>query len=75
MLLRQEVLTTRDIDKYWEIKNLLTKNNIKSFTVTNTMTNPGRHHGTPFINAAAAYQYHIFVKRKDYKLAKKLLNL
>ena len=75
MLFKKELITTRDNDQYWKVKNMLTANNIECFTVTNTPTNPGRHHGMPFIDTSSAYQYHIFVKRKDFETAKKILNL
>lgn len=39
----------------------------------NLYANPGRHHGVPFINSSAAFQYRVFVKRKDYDLARRLL--
>lgn len=56
------------------VKSELAKNGVKYTVKTNSMTNPGRSHGTPFIKAECAYEYRIFVKSKDYEKAKICLN-
>lgn len=73
MLFKKEVFTTRDNDLYQRAKNILTMNNIKYYSITNTPTNSGRHHNNAFIDMSAAYQYHIFVKSSDYDAAKNIL--
>ena len=73
MFLKKEVLLTRDLEQVNRIKNILAENNVKYYVTTNIITNPGRHHGAPFINTSAAFQYHVFVKGKDYNLARKLI--
>ncbi len=74
-ILKKEIYVTRDIDKCYKIRALLSEYNIKSVVITNTITNPGRHHGIPFIDMSAAYEYHIFVNKKEGKRALELLHL
>lgn len=73
MLFRKEILITRELDQVNHIKDILAENDVKYYVTTNSITNPGRHHGVPFINSSAAFQYRVFVKRKDYDLARRLL--
>lgn len=75
MFFKREVLVTRDLNKCNCIRDILSQNNIDHLVRTNTITNPGRHHGVPFIDMSAAYEYHIFVKRKDFFNAKTILKL
>ena len=72
---RKEVFTTRDLEQCNRIRETLTANGIDYQILTTTMTNPGRHHGVPFINMDYAYQYRIMVKRKDFEHAVRALNL
>lgn len=74
MLLKKEILITRDMVKCNRVKSELAKNGIDYITKTNSMTNPGRNHAAPFIKAECAYEYRIFVKRKDYEKAKFCVN-
>ena len=60
---------TRDLNDFNRAKDVLAENNITYYEKTNTITNPGRHHSVPFINMSAAYQYYLYVKRKDYDFA------
>ncbi len=64
-----EIRVTRDLEELNKIRDILSKNGIQTSVITNTHINPGRHHGVPFIDPAAAYQYQIFVTRKDEKKA------
>ena len=73
-VLKKEIRVTRDLDECNRIRDLLSQHNIKSFVITNTITNPGRHHGNPFINMEAAYEYHIFVIRKEEQKALEVLH-
>ena len=73
MIFRKEVYLTRDMDEYNRAKDVLADQGIEYTSKSNPMTNPGRYHGTPFINASAAYEYHLFVARKDEEKAKQVL--
>ena len=46
---------------------------MQTYVITNTLTNPGRRHGIAFIQMDAAYEYQIFVKRKDWEKANFLI--
>lgn len=74
-ILKKEIRVTRNLDECNKIRALLSQYNIKSFIITNTITNPGRHHGIPFINMENAYEYHIFVIRKEEQKALEALRL
>lgn len=74
-ILKKEIRITRELDECNKIKALLSEHNINAFIITNTITNTGRYHGIPFIDAAYAYEYHIFVNRKEGKRALELLRL
>lgn len=74
-IFKKEVRITRNLDEYNKIRALLSEHDIETFCKTNTITNPGRHHGIPFIDMSAAYEYHIFVNRKDGKQALEVLHL
>ncbi|MGF6376687.1 hypothetical protein M2140_001764 [Clostridiales Family XIII bacterium PM5-7] len=69
MLFKKEIRVTRNLGECNEIRNLLSKNGIKTSVTTNTITNPGRHHGVPFIDSSAAYQCCIFVDKRDEEKA------
>lgn len=73
MLFKREIRATRDLDELNQIRECLSQNGIQTFVVTNTHINPGRHHGNPFIDPDAAYQYQIFVAKKDEKKALDIL--
>lgn len=40
---------------------------------SNPITNPGRSHGVPFIDASAAYEYHLYAPAKDRERAERAL--
>ena len=73
MFVKKEVCITRDLDRCDAVRKLLSDAGIESFVRTNSMTNPGRNHGVPFAHASAAYEYRIYVRRKDYEAAKSVL--
>ncbi|MBQ7836273.1 MAG: hypothetical protein IJ389_03375 [Clostridia bacterium] len=74
MFFNREIAVTRDLERCNFIREQLANANIESFVVTNTPTNSGRHHGVPFSKSEYSYEYHVFVKRKNYAEAKKVLN-
>ena len=61
---KREIRVTRNLNECNKIRELLLENNIQTYVITNTLTNPGRHHGIAFIQMDAAYEYQIFVKTK-----------
>ena len=67
MIFRKEVYFTRDMEKYNRAKAALADHGIEYTSKSNPMTNPGRYHGTPFINASAAYEYHLFCLLQEKK--------
>lgn len=73
MLFKKEIRVTRDFNELNRIRESLAKNGIATSVITNTPTNPGRYHGMPFIKSSAAYQYHIYVAKKDVEKAKQIL--
>ncbi len=73
MLFKRELYITRDIKRYGEIADKLSQKGIKYTVSTCTFANAGRCHGKPFINSEAMYEYKIYVKRKDFDIAKQLL--
>jgi len=73
MFNRREIMVTRKSNVLNTICNKLINNNILYTTRTNSMTNPGRSHGIPNIRADFAYEYRIYVHRKDYERAKSII--
>ena len=73
MIFRKEVYLTRDMNEYNRAKDVLADNGIEYTSGSNPMTNPGRYHGTPFLDASEAYEYHLFVARKDVNRAEQAL--
>lgn len=73
MIFRKEVYFTRNMEDYNRAKAALVDHGIEYTSKSNPMTNPGRSHGMPFIDASAAYEYHLFVARKDEEKAKQAL--
>jgi hypothetical protein len=74
ILNRAEVFITRDLDDLNRVRNLLAENQIDHMVRTNSITNPGRHHGVPNIRAAYAYQYRVFVHKRNLDPAKRLIH-
>lgn len=73
MIFKKEVYFTRNMEDYNCAKAALVDHGIEYTSKSNPMTNPGRYHGTPFINASAAYEYHLFVARKEEEKAEQVL--
>lgn len=70
---RKEVRVTRRMEERFQICNLLELNGIPTITRTNSMTNSGRSRGIPGVDADYAYEYKIYVHRKDFETATNLL--
>ena len=51
---KREIRVTRNLNECNKIRELLLENNIQTYVITNTLTNPGRHHGIAFIQMDAA---------------------
>ena len=75
MIFKKEVYLTRDMNEYNRAKDVLVNKGIEYISKSNPMTNPGRSHGTPFIDASAAYEYHLFVAAKDKERAEQALKM
>ncbi len=73
MLFKKELCITRDLKMYNAIASKLTENGIKYTSISNLPANTGRYHGVPFVKSEFAYEYKIFVSRKDYEYAKHLI--
>lgn len=73
MLFKKEIRTTRNLEELNKIRDTLSQKGIETSVVTNAPTNPGRHHGVPYIDASAAYQYQIYVANRDEKKALEIL--
>ena len=69
MFNRREIAVTRDISEMNRVTGCLTSSSIRYITRTNSMTNPGRSHGIPNIQAGAAYETRIYVHKNDYEKA------
>ena len=70
---RKEVCLTRDLNKMNAVHNILSKHGIDYITRTNSITNLGRYHGTLSIKADYAYEYRIYIHKRDYEFVKDLL--
>lgn len=73
MLFKREILISRDINHVNRIRDLLSQHKIDTTVSTNSLGSPGRYHGIPNINASDAYEYRVYVKRKEYDKAKAVL--
>ena len=73
MFFKRELATTRDMALYQKITGILRDAGIVYTTITNSPTNPGRYHGVPGIKTEVAYEYRIFVKKKDLEQARYLI--
>lgn len=73
MLFKREVLISRDLNQVNRIRDLLSQHKIDTTVSTNSLGSLGRYHGIPNISASDAYEYRVYVKRKDYEIAKAVL--
>ena len=70
---RKEVAITRDLQMLTKVCGKLQNAGIAYRTTTNSMITAGRHHAIPNIRTDSAYQYRIYVHRKDYTKANRVL--
>ena len=73
MIIREVIYSTRVTEACCVVKNRLDDAHIRSTWKSNPMTNPGRQHGVPFIDASAAYEYHLYVASKEKERAEYVL--
>ncbi len=62
---RKEILITRDLEALRKCTDDLSAKGIDYKVVTNSLGNPGRYHGIPGIKAESAYEYKVYVNKKD----------
>lgn len=60
---------TRQSNDLNRITGCLVSAGIRYTTKTNSSTNLGRHHGIPNIKSDYAYEYRVYVHKKDYERA------
>ena len=70
---RREVLITRDMAAMSQTADRLNAAGIGVQVRTGTLASAGRSHGIPGIRAESAYEYRIYVHRRDYERAKSLM--
>lgn len=70
---RREIRLTRDLDEYFNIRRLLDENNIEFTVRIPGKINQDRYHGIPGINMKYMYEYHIYVNKKDFDRAQRVL--
>lgn len=68
---RKELRVTRDAAEEARVGQILDQAGIAHSTRCTGW--PGRSHGTPGIKVEAAYEYHIYVAKRDYERAKGLV--
>ena len=74
ILNRREIIIMRDLNQLNTIRNRLQDNGIENIVRTNNfITNTGISNGAPNINAEFDYEYRVYVHRKDYKKAIRLI--
>lgn len=71
---RRELYITRRLPDLNRVLECLSTNSIQYMTKTNTITNPGRSHGVPFIGADYTYEYRVYVHKNDYDKAKQAVS-
>lgn len=78
---RAEVCITYNMDEQYRIRNILADNNIDYRVKTKNLTSPSafgtgsrERHGTIGMNMDFAYEYIIYVHKKDYDLAMHLIH-
>ena len=73
MLGKKEVFITRDLSRCDMVRKILSNAGIESFVRMNSMGNPDRYHGVPLVDSSVAYEYRIYVRKKDYDFAKSIM--
>ena len=73
ILSRKEICVTRNFEYLNRVRGILTENNIEYTVKTNTITNPGRMYGVPFIDSNSAYEYRVYVRKADCDMARRFI--
>ena len=73
MFFKYNILVTRDLNHCNRVRDKLEAAGIKTWVRTGSLGSIGRYHGVPGINADAAYEYKVLVRRKDRDAAEELL--
>lgn len=63
---RREICLTRSAKEQLRICTLLHGLGIETRTVSGNLNRAGRYHGLPGIEWEAAYEYYVYVHKKDY---------
>ena len=70
---RRGIFLTRRSDELSKVTSSLMEDSIEYTTRTNSITNPGRYHGIPGIRSEYAYEYRVYVHKKDFERAKHVI--
>lgn len=62
---RKEILVTRDLTALRKCTDDLTAKGIEYKVVTNSLGSPDRYHGLPGIQTENAYEYKVYVNKKN----------
>ena len=73
MLFKHNVLVTRNLKQCNLVRDKLEAAGINTWVQTGSLGSIGRYHGVPGIDADAAYEYTVLVRRKDRDAAEELL--
>ena len=73
MFFKHDILVTRELSHCNRVRDKLEAAGIRTWVRTGSLGSVGRYHGTPGINADAAYEYKVLVRRKDRDAAEELL--
>jgi len=73
MFFKYNILVTRDLGHCNRVRDTLEAAGIKTWCRTGSLGSIGRYHGVPGIQADSAYEYKVFVRRKDRTAAEELL--
>ncbi|MEA4970679.1 MAG: hypothetical protein VB051_09160 [Candidatus Pelethousia sp.] len=71
---RREVCLTRSMDEQARVRSLLNGLGIETHTISGNLNRAGRHHGIPGIDLESAYEYYVYVHKKDYDRARQALH-
>lgn len=71
---RRQVCLTRSAEERLRVNALLNGRGIETRTICGNLGRAGRHHGMPGIDWEAAYEYYVYVHKKDYGRAMQALH-
>ncbi len=70
---RREICLTRSAKEQLRVCSLLNGLGIETQTVSGNLSSAGRHHGAG-INMGVAFEYYVYVHKKDYDRARQALH-